>query len=479
MKRSSVIALSVMVCSIALAQPQPPDSLWSRTFGGSGSERAWSVQQTTDGGYVVLGDSNVFAPEGSPCHFYLVKTDEDGNAQWSRDYGGNYFEYAQCVQQTTDGGYILAGRTYSFGAGSSDSWLVKTNAIGDSVWSRTYGGSNYDCANSVQQTFDGGYVVAGYTNSFTVPSIYLVKTDAIGIAQWSRTFAFGEAQSVQQTTDGGYIMAGYTESFGAGHSDFYLIKTNAAGESLWARTFGGTEYDFAFSVQQTSDGGYIVAGHEDYWGNANGYLVKTDANGDSLWTHTFDGGNMDFAFSVRQTSDGGYVMAGWTASFGLGDYDIYLEKIDSNGFAEWTAIWGGGGDDRAYSVQQTTDGGYILAGSTTSFGAGGTDFWLVKTAPELVTFRPLLLRPSSFLLRAYPNPFNAATVICYSLPHPAHVDLEVFDILGRVVNRLDLGNLSAGSYSRSLDFSPQASGTYLVRLRTPDQAVMMKIMLVK
>jgi hypothetical protein len=236
------------------------------------------------------------------------------------------------VQQTTDGGYIVAGRTRSFGAGDFDVYLIKTNAAGDTVWARAYGGTFRDQGLSARQTTDGGYIVAGQTMS------------------------------------------------GTGNFDVYLIKTNAAGDILWTRTYGGSDFDQGFSVRQTADGGYIVAGiavssgaHEDV------YLVKTDASGDTLWTRTYGGAGIDEGRSVQQTPDGGCIIAGRTTSFGAGGYDSYLIKTNSTGDTLWTRTHGGTGGDWGYSVHQTTDGGYIIAGSTISFGAGGYDAYLVKT----------------------------------------------------------------------------------------------------
>jgi hypothetical protein len=190
-----------------------------------------------------------------------------------------------------------------------------------------------------------------------------------------------EASSVQQTSDGGYIVAGYTQSFGAGSWDIFLIKTDANGDVQWAKTYGGTSSDFASSVQQTSDGGYIVAGTT--WsfgvGDYDIFLIKTDANGNVQWAKAYGGTNEDRAFSVQQTSDGGYIVAGYTNSFGAGSHDIFLIKTDAYGNVEWAKTYGGTDGDYASSVQQTSDGGYIVAGGTYSFGAGWVDIFLIKT----------------------------------------------------------------------------------------------------
>jgi hypothetical protein len=257
---------------------------------------------------------------------------------FAKTYGGTDGYWASSVQQTSDGGYIVAGYTDSFGAGDDDIFLIKTDANGNIIWAKTYGGIDNDRAFSVQQTSDGGYIVAGWTYSFGAGSrdFFLIKTDANGNIIWAKTYggtSWDEATSVQQTSDGGYIVAGDTRSFSAGDDDIFLIKTDANGNIIWAKTYGGASYDEASSVQQTSDGGYIVAGVTRSFsaGWHDVLLIKTDANGNVQWAKTYGGTSVDVAYSVQQTSDGGYIVAGYTSSFGAGSSDIFLIKTDANG----------------------------------------------------------------------------------------------------------------------------------------------------
>jgi hypothetical protein len=296
---------------------------------------------------------------------------------WTKTYGGSGADCGYSVQQTLDGGYIIAGYTHSFGAGGSDVYLIKTDGNGDIIWTKTYGGSNDDGGNSVQQTSDAGYIIAGWTHG----GIYLIKTDGNGDTVWTKTFGGSsedEGYSVQQTSDGGYIIAGYTKSFGAGLSDVYLIKTDGNGDTVWTKTFGGSSEDEGYSVQLTSDGGYTIAGYTYSFsaGKSDVYLIKTDANGNIVWTKTFGGGSYDVGYSVQKTSDRGFIITGYTSSFGCVGQNVYLIKTDGNNDTIWTKTFSGSGYDVGYSVQKTSDRGFIITGY---FSANGGDVYLIKT----------------------------------------------------------------------------------------------------
>lgn len=334
----------------------------------------------------------------------LTLLDQEGNASpsvfftfeaiqacqsWSRTFGGSENDWGYSVQQTSDGGYILFGTTESYGAGNYDFWLIKTDSQGNKQWERTFGGSDIDWGWSVQQITDGGYILLGYTESYGTgkEDVWLIKTDAQGNKEWDRTFGGSEddqGYSVQQASDGGYILLGYTESYGAGGGDFWLIKTDAYGNREWERTFGGSKDDRSVSVQQTQDGGYILLGDTYSYGigSADLWLIKTDAYGNKEWERTFGGSSRDKGWSVRQTADGGYILFGVTYSYGTGSADSWLIKTDAYGNKEWERTFGGSETEYGSSVQQTEDGGYILLGCTSSYGAGGLDFWLIKYCPE-------------------------------------------------------------------------------------------------
>lgn len=378
--------VGILLSQPALAQQVTAQATFTQTYGGNGQDRTRSVVQTQDGGFALAGFSESFG--AGDRNFLLVKTDEQGNEQFIRTYGGSSSDSAQKFVQTQDGGYALAGHSRSFGAGGKDFWLVKTDAQGNIQFSQTYGGSGNDEARAVAQTRDGGYALVGWTTSFgpgSYPNGWLVKTDAQGNEQFTRTYGGDDrdvARSIEQTRDGGYAFVGRTRSSGAGHDDFWLVKTDRQGNVQFTQTYGGSGRDVAASVVQTQDGGYAIAGPSRSFGSEffNFWLVKTDAQGKTQFTRAYGGAHRDSAQSIVQTREGGYALAGATRSYGDGGNDFWLVKTDRQGNAQLTQTYGGSENEGAGSLVQARDGGYALTGSTKSFGtADSADAWLVIT----------------------------------------------------------------------------------------------------
>ena len=351
------------------------------TIFGSGYENSYSVQQAEDSGYIIAGSTDLYA--NGDYNLWLVKTDSQGNEEWGQTYGGSDYDVGESVQQTGDGGYIITGRTESYGNGASDVWLVKTDSQGQEEWSQTFGEGNNDYGNSVQQTGDGGYIITGGTEYWTGASgVLLIKTDSQGNEEWSQTFGAGDytfGNSVQQTEDGGYVITGVWLD-----SRIWLIKTDGQGNEITNSLLGGSDSGVGNSVQQTEDGGYIIAGSTQSYGNGGSDIYLIKAGGQILieeWNQTFGGNDDDHGKSVQQTEDGGYIIAGSTQSYGNGGSDVWLIKTDSQGQVEWDQTFGGGNDEYGYSVQQTEDGGYIITGHTLSPG-GYSDVLLIKTDLE-------------------------------------------------------------------------------------------------
>jgi hypothetical protein len=368
-ERIFVVAL---LCALLLILPLPasgeqisvetdsrsePIEEWSQTFGGSGHDQGNSVARTSDGGYIIAGQTYSYGAGLNDV--WLIKTDADGNEEWSQTFGGSEQDYGKSVGQAPDGGYIIGGFTYSF-ASYCDFWLIKTDANGNEEWSQTLGGSGANFAYSVAVSSDGGYVILGDTTLGAGGyDAWLIKTDADGIMQWSRTF-------------------------GTSDNDYGRIKTDASGNEEWSQVYGGSGAEYGYSVAQTADGGYVIAAEsalDDYW------LIKTDASGGEEWSYTYGGSGSEGARSVAVASDGGYIIAGISYSYGNGDF--WLVKTDASGVEEWAENFGGTyNDDGALSVAVTLDGGYIATGYTDSYGSGGSDAWLLKLGESGTTVTP-------------------------------------------------------------------------------------------
>ena len=362
---------------------------FQQVFGGNSFEYGKSAEQTSDGGYIIGGYTKSFG--AGNIDFYLLKSTSNGSLQWAKTYGGTGTDFGRWAQQTNDGGFVMGGCT-DMNATGYDFYLVKTATDGTIQWTKTYGGTADEEAYCVRQTNDGGYILSGYTRSFGLSypggndDMYVVKAASDGSLQWS--YAYGGssidyyAYSLRQTNDGGYVVTGSTYSFGQGFNDVYLVKTASDGSIQWTKTYGGSVDDYGNSVQQTADGGYVICGYSNSFSGSAGndiYLVKTSSDGSLQWTKTYGGTSSDVGWSVFQTPDAGYVITGGTRSYGAGNDDVYLVKTTSDGTLQWSQTFGGSQTEVANSVRQTSDGGFVLAGYTNSFGPALVNVYVIKT----------------------------------------------------------------------------------------------------
>ena len=371
--------------------------------------------------------------------------------------------------------------------------MIRTDSIGDTLWTRKYGGSDYDNGISVQQTSDGGFVVVGWTQSFGAGSrdVYLIKTNSIGDTLWTRTYGGtgdDRGYSVKETQDGGYIIGGFTKSYGAGLADIYVIKTNSLGFPTGARTFGNADEDRGYSIQETSDGGYIITGYIGSFGSVERdiYIIKTDAVLDTVWTLKRDILGYDEGYSIQETSNGGYIITGCTNCNSLSNSIVFLMKIDTLGNPLWIRPFTGTSGSWGYSGQQTTDGGYVITGYT-NYGVNGwlTDVYLIKTdgdglvgveeesnkyrTPD-IEFR---------LFQNFLNPFHRTTLIRYQIASSNHVTLTVYDITGRMMETLVNEKKDPGVYQLEWDGKDQSSGIYFYRLHCNDFITTKKMILLR
>ncbi len=383
MKTNKVLIVSFAVSLLVLAASAQAEQ-WAKTYGGARGEWASSIRQTADGGFVFAGRSQSLTGDDD---VWVVKLHGDGTVDWQKTYGGPGEDWAASIRQTVDGGYVVAGRTTSFGAGAFDAWILKLGADGTIVWQKTYGGPHADWAASIEQTADGGYIVTGSTESFGAGffDAWVLKLHGDGTIAWQKTYGGpgdDEATSIQQTVDGGFIVAGSTTSFGAG-LDVWVLKLEGDGTIAWQKTYGGPRGERAASIQQTADGGFIVAGSTTSFGAGllDVWVLKLEGDGTIAWQKSYGGQGTEEADSIQQTADGGYIVAGRTDSFGGGqgyEHDAWVLKLASDGTIAWQKTYARAPTNWATTIQQTADGGYIVAGRSNHSFDTGPDVWVLK-----------------------------------------------------------------------------------------------------
>jgi len=467
MKKAVVLLTTILAgqfCVAPLLRAQPSPAIqWQRSFGGAGAEALRGLQQTADGGYILGGSSssspggNKTSPNYGEVDSWVVRMDANGGKLWDRSFGGTGPDAVNSVQQTRDGGFILGGYSRSaqgtgnktspfYGGGPwGDFWVVRVDASGSKLWEQSFGGSGGDAIHSLQQTSDGGFILGG--ESYSPPSgnktspnygdrdYWVVRLDASGNKLWEQTFGGSgddSLTSLQQTGDGGFILGGYSASLpysGGGnktspfyggqiYGDFWVVRLDAEGNKLWDKSFGGSDMDALFCLEQTSDGGFILGG-ESYsppsgdktspnYGGFDFWIVRLDPSGTKLWERSFGGSLDEGVTSVQQTTDGGFIVGGSSGSDPsgnktspkYGNYDLWVVRLDASGNKLWEQSFGGSDfEENSWcpsGTQQTRDGGFILGGCSrsaqgtgnkTSPNYGADDFWVVKLGtPKPPTF---------------------------------------------------------------------------------------------
>jgi len=494
-----IVPVCIGIFFSSLFMGQSPAIEWQKSLGGAGVDEAKSIIQTSDDGYMIAGTSNSINGDVGGNHgqldYWIAKLNSTGSIQWQKSLGGSSFDRANCIIQTNDGGYVVVGGSESNNGnvagnhGYSDCWIVKLNSDGGVIeWQKSLGGTWNDWANSVIQTSDGGYVIAGATSSnngdVTVNKGYidywLIKLDSGGNLLWQRTLGgAGEdvATSVLQTNDGGLVVSGYSESNNNGDvtgnhglKDFWIVKLNEdAGVIHWKKSFGGSHVELAHSIKQTSDGGYIVAGHAysnngDITGNhgeTDCWVVKLNSSGNIQWQKSLGGTYVDSAYSIVQTVDGGYVVTGGSSSVngdviglhlpattgygGAPNYDFWAVKLSAIGDILWQKCLGGSGSDVAYSIIWTNDGGYAIAGMSNSNNGdvsgnhGDNDYWVVKLAPDNLLATNEISK--NIAINVYPNPVKETIILKVDYFTPL-MEVVVTDLNGRVLHNQKLEGMT-------------------------------------
>lgn len=493
---------------------QAPTIQWQKSLGGSLRDYTKSIRQTSDGGYILAGSSestngDVVGNHGAfDC--WVVKMDQSGNMQWQKSLGGSVSDGANSIEQTLDGGYILAGYSGSDNGdvtgnhASDDYWVVKLDQSGNIQWQKSLGGSGLDQANFIQQTSDGGYIVAGISNSNDGDvtgnhgghDYWVVKLNPSGNIQWQKSLGGSTidfATAIRQTSDNGYIVAGYTLSndgdvtLNHGFRDYWIVKLDSSGNMLWQKSFGGSGTDQAHDIQQTQDGGYIIAGYvlssdgevTEHRGSRDYWIVKVDPSGNLQWQKTLGGTNIDEAHSISQTPDGGYIVGGHsestdgdvTANHGIFDY--WIVKLGATGNIEWQKSLGGSNTESLYSIRQTSDNGYILAGVTQSGDGdltlfhGMYDIWVVKLGSVLgIDENIAISRPA-----LYPNPAKDFVSVNNL---PSGTTITITDISGR--------RLFSDQYKEekiTINLSHLIDGVYTVQAQHKEKIILSEKLIIK
>ncbi len=436
MKRATIALLSALV---GAAFPAAPDTVWTRVYGGSGDDIPRSMRLTADGGCIIAGYTRSFGSGGSDV--WLLRADSLGDTLWTRTYGGSLDEDAYSLDIAADGGCIVAGYTRSYGAGRADIWLLKVAPSGDTEWTRTFGDTLDDIGYSVQPTADGGYIIAADARDPAPPDyetrLCLLKVDSGGGMVWRRTYEPGiHPKTVLATADGGYTVAARFISGGQEYA--WLMQTDSVGDSVWVRRSGSIGLN---DIQLRPGGGYIATGVIP--GPAVFWLGALNELGHELWGRFYADGT---ARAIRPVS-GGYLATGNATG---NRADVYLVRTDTLGDSLWTELIGGSADDIGYAAAQTPDNGFLAVGSTRSFGAGRNDVWLIRLEPEEQTELEETANGDVRLT-------NGATIVRGVLMfEPANGDWrtaigELHDISGRRVLRLqpganDVGGLTPGVY---------------------------------
>ena len=454
---------------------------WAKTYGGTGDDAANSVVHTSDGGYIIAGYSQSFGVGGNDMYF--TKLDGNGAIDWSGTSGGGGDEKAYAVVELTGGGYVIIGGTNSFGFGNTDMYLINVDVNGSVIWTKTYGGSGYDYGYDVKETSDGGFILAGYTHSFGAgeADVYLVKTNNVGDIEWTKVIggtAEDIAWSVVEMSAGGYALTGTSKSFGDGEEDIYFVQTDASGTPIVSKTFGGTSEDYGTSITEVSDGGFAIAGYSRSYANQaeDICLIKTDANGDEVWTQIYGGSFNDRAWAVKESSDNGFIIAGNSKSFGLtvvpGYWEQYIIKTGANGSSNCNS------SNAQPSGQDVT--GFLTIGGTD--GPGGTGGWAGTAEVTASALSQFLCYETTGIahvisekanLKVYPNPNSGQFYLLMEMSNNKAAAINIYDLKGQLI----IAETVAGSGETllSIDLGEVPAGMYYVQLISKGAVVTEKV----
>ena len=471
-----IVILTLMLPLLAFAQP---DTLWTRNFDSGGDDYASEILNTADGGFV-LASSAIAAS----VDFRLTRTDVNGDTMWSRAYGTDQGDWCATMVPVAAGGWLMCGFTFPPASLYPDAYLVRVNDGGDTLWTRIVGGAQTsEAAHAILPLADGGFLIAGDMDVTQqgLADVYLIRINAGGDTLWTRTYeqpTIEGASGICALSDGNILIAGSYHATQNDPIDFYLMKITLSSDTLWTRSYGAAGNDLLYKVLPTADGGAVFTGLTDSFDPGGDlYLGKINSAGDSLWVHLYGGAGEDHGHSVAAMSDGGFLICGHSTSFDDPSGDAYLVRTDSEGNLQWSYLYGSPGYDSGEAVRQTADGGIILAGNR--LGGPTSDVFLVRLDHEQRTMSPPHV-PAEFTLHPnYPNPFNAVTSIAFDLTAALPVMLSIYNLSGQRVATLIDQPLVPGAHTVAFDASRFASGIYVYRLKAGDVVRQKKMVLIR
>lgn len=498
MKKTTTFLIASLFSINSFAQA--PSVQWQKAFGGDSYDYTKEVALTSDGGSIAVGYTESvngdvsFNYGAGDC--WVIKIDAAGLVQWEKSFGGSGFDYGHSIQQTTDGGYIIAGYSESTdgdittNAGGGDCWIIKLDNSGSIEWQHTYGGTVNDNGKCIRQTVDGGYIVAGNTESsdenvsinYGASDCWLLKLDNVGMIEWEKTLggtSFDYAQDIKQTPEGGYILCGGTHSNDVnvteqnGNGDCWIVKLNNIGNIVWEHSFGGTDYDFAQSIE-LADGGYIIAGYSESsngdivgaHGGGDCWIIKCNSLGDLQWQKSLGGTGNDYGYSIKQLNNGGYILTGYSesnngdVSGNHGSYDCWFVQLSAAGFLEMQKSFGGTGVDIGYSIRQISASSYVIGGYSESIDGdvsgnhGGGDSWIIHLNVLSVNVEENVYAAA---IVVSPNP-SSGNFNFVGLEEGS--DIVVYDVAGKIIHQV-----TEVTVNYSLDMGSRAKGVYFYSVR--------------
>jgi hypothetical protein len=483
-----IIIPLLILASLAFAQP--PDTLWTRTYGGSYEDFGYGVAASDDGGYLLCGSLQSYIP-WEDRDIFIVKINDAGDSIWTRTFGStNTWEEARDITACIDGGYLLVGYI-GLEDIETDAYLLKVDSLGNFEWERRYGGTECEEANAVMQTSDGGYIIVGLTYSYGMglSDSYIIRTDEAGDTLWTKTYGgdlYEACYDVAAIDEGGFAIVSSNTSDGPGATGVEFRKLDENGESVLVRRYGGENLDSPRCLTRCIPSGYLIGGWTASFAQSREdmYALRVADNGDSLWMQTYGfADSSEIIKSAVQLEDGGFLFAGGTGSAGIGAdlTSIYLVRTDSLGELLWSNVYGGFDQQLAEDVLVTSGNGLLVCGWTGDLvDEDDTDIYVMRFESVLDT-EPSRSQPfpAQLTLRAFPNPFNSETTLSFNLNRPQMIELTLYNQLGQIVETLMQGQFSAGDFSYHLTASFLPSGTYYAQLNTPSSQFTRKLILVK